>query len=1064
METSSPFHDDALFASGTQFLTILESLQQGFISLNPSWHFIYANPAAASLLKKQREDLLGKNIWEIFPMIVGTVFWRRCYEAVETQNTLDIEDVYPPTGQWFSLHIVPSQAGVVLSFHETTQYNQHLQDKQRFERLMQPQASLMALAYDAIIVRDPTSRIISWNRGAERLYGWTAQEAIGQVTHDLFQTRFPASREALDRFLATGEQWEGELIHRRKDGTRVIVESRQVITRNAQHDPIAIMEINRDITERKQREQENQEQYRTIVQTANEGIWLVDQEARTLFINDRMASMLGYSVEELLGRAAVDFVFPEDLALVQEHMQHNLQGSFEQFDTRFRCNDGSTLNVLACTSPVRDGQGEIMGSLGMFTDLTERKLEEQARLRLAALVESADIPIIGKTLEGIITSWNRAAEQTYGYSAEEVVGQPITLIFPPDRQEEFGRIMKQINEGKQVGLYETVRQRKDGTTLPVSVSISPIYNREGQIIGASSIAHDITERKLIQAQERFLTRVSKALASTLDYQETLANVARLIVPQLADWFSVDLVNEEGRFELIEVAHKDPEKVRWARALREHYSVDPDAALGTAHVARTGQAELYAEIPDELLVAASRNEEELALARQIGFSSVMTVPLVARGKTIGVVSFVAAESGKRYTERDLALAEEVGRRAGVALDNARLYREAQQSRDQLDIILQGVADGIIVYAKDSQIIYANEAAAQMTSSGSVQHLLAEQEPGILGKYELVDERGQPFSSSQFTHLRVLAGEPEAQAVIGYREANKQQPELWSLVKSRPVIGANGEVEMVITIIHDVTQQMSLERRKDEFISMTSHELKTPVTSLKGFAYVLQRRLEKQGDTQGAHYLARMDAQLDKLTTLISDLLDVSRIQSGKLVLHMEPVDLDALIDETVENVQAATSTHHLLIEGKTTTQVMGDKERLGQVFVNLLTNAIKYSPRAQQVIVRLSQDADGEWLIVRVQDFGLGIDKVHHEKIFERFYQVSDPEEKTYPGLGIGLSICSEIVMRHQGRMWVESSKGQGSTFFVALPRLQADAKVQVTGNERQERLHAEDAQKNTRCG
>ncbi|HEY4382858.1 MAG TPA: PAS domain S-box protein, partial [Ktedonobacteraceae bacterium] len=293
METSSPFHDDAMFASGMQFLTVLESLQQGFISLNLAWHFVYVNPAAASLLKKQREDLLGKNIWEIFPMIVGTVFWRRCYEAVETQNTLDVEDVYPPTGQWFSLHIAPSQAGVALSFHETTQYNQHMQDKQRFERLMQSQASLMELSYDAIIVRDPTSHIISWNRGAEHLYGWTAQEAIGKVTHDLFQTRFPMSREALDRFLASGEQWEGELIHTCKDGTQVTVESRQVVTRNTQHDPVAIMEINRDITERKQREQENQQQYRTIVQTANEGIWLIDEEERTLFINERMAYMLG---------------------------------------------------------------------------------------------------------------------------------------------------------------------------------------------------------------------------------------------------------------------------------------------------------------------------------------------------------------------------------------------------------------------------------------------------------------------------------------------------------------------------------------------------------------------------------------------------------------------------------------------------------------------------------------------------------------------------------------------------------------------------------------------------
>jgi signal transduction histidine kinase len=208
-------------------------------------------------------------------------------------------------------------------------------------------------------------------------------------------------------------------------------------------------------------------------------------------------------------------------------------------------------------------------------------------------------------------------------------------------------------------------------------------------------------------------------------------------------------------------------------------------------------------------------------------------------------------------------------------------------------------------------------------------------------------------------------------------------------------------------------------------------------------VLQRRLTKQGDEQGLYYLARMNAQLDKLTTLLSDLLDISRMQSGKLALQAEPCDLDALIDETVENVQAATSTHRLLIEGRTGAQVFGDKERLGQVFVNLLTNAIKYSPRADKVLVRLCKEGERQQAIVSVQDYGIGIDKTHHEKIFERFYQVTDPEEKTYPGLGIGLYLSREIVTRHHGRMWVESSKGTGSTFYVALPILSQKDQVSL---------------------
>ena len=811
-----------------------------------------------------------------------------------------------------------------------------MKETQLQEQSTQLQAHLIELAHDAIIVRDQAGVVVSWNRGAEELYGWAAQEAIGKVTHELLQTGFPESREALDSFLTTGEQWEGELTHRRKDGDQVIVESRQVITRNSPNLPIAILEINRDITERKRRERENREQNR----------------------------------------------------------------------------------------------------------------------QLAALVESSDIPIIGKTREGIITSWNRAAERMYGYSAEEAVGRSITLIFPPDRQDEFARIMEQILLGERIDLYETARLRKDGTIIPVSVTISPIHDSDGRITGASDIAHDITERKRVEEQEHFLTEISKVLSSTLDYQETLANVARLVVPQLADWFAVELVDAGGQFELIELAHKDPEQVRWALTLREQYPIDPDAPTGAPRVARTGQSELYAEITDEMLVASARNEEELALARQIGYSSVMIVPLVARGKTVGVVSFVATESGKRYDERDIALAEEVGRRAGVALDNARLYREAQQSRDQLDIILQGVADGIIVYGSDSRIIYANEAAAQMTGYTSIQDMRATRPLGIVDSYELIDEQGQPFVRSQLTHLRVLAGEAEAQATIGYTKTGTGQPVRWSLLKSRPVVDESGEITMVITIIHDITERMMVERRKDEFISMTSHELKTPITSLKGFTNVLQRRLAKQGDEQGLHYLARMDAQLDKLTTLIGDLLDISRMQSGKLALRAETFELDALIDETVENVQAATSTHQLLIEGRTGAEVFGDKERLGQVYINLLTNAIKYSPRADKVIVRLFRDGDPEHAIVSVQDFGIGIDKTHHEKIFERFYQVTDPEEKTYPGLGIGLYISSEIVARHRGRMWVESSKGKGTTFFVALPLQRLDENQTVTRKE-DEGLNAE---------
>ena len=700
------------------------------------------------------------------------------------------------------------------SFQEITRPRPSEEDASRQKQTVRLQSRLIELAHDAIIVRDSTSTIVSWNRGAEELYGWTAQEAIGNITHTLLKTCFPESREALDTMLAAGEQWDGELVHTRRDGTEVVVESRQVLLRDEAGQPGAILEINRDITERKQRERENQEHYRTVVQMA-------------------------------------------------------------------------------------------------------------------------------------------------------------------------------------------------------------------------------------AAQEHFLAEVSKVLTSTLDYQETLANITRLVVPQLADWFSVDLVDAGGHFELIEVGHKDPEQVQWARALREKYPIDPNAPTGAPRVVHTGQSELYPEITDEMLVTSTRNEEELAIARQIGLTSVIYVPLVARGRTIGVVTFVSTELGRNYDERDLALAEEIGRRAGVAIDNARLYQEVKQARDQLDIILQGVADGIVVYDRNGHIIYANEAAASINGYASVEAMMQMPPQGIVARYKLIDEQGHPFPLSQRTHRRVLAGEREAQAIIGYRDPTTGQSERWSFVKSRPVFDEQGKVFYAITIIHDITERMLAEWRKDEFISMASHELKTPVTSLKGFTNVLQRRLAKQGDAQGLHFLARVDAQLDKLTALITDLLDISKMQAGKLELREEAFDLDALVQETVENVQAATSTHHLLVDGKAEAWLMGDKDRLGQVLTNLLTNAVKYSPKADRVIVRASRDTDYRHAIISVQDFGIGIDEAHHQKIFECFYQVTNPEERTFPGLGIGLYISYEIVKRHNGRMWVESRKGEGAIFFVALPVTKEEEQVSL---------------------
>ena len=593
--------------------------------------------------------------------------------------------------------------------------------------------------------------------------------------------------------------------------------------------------------------------------------------------------------------------------------------------------------------------------------------------------------------------------------------------------------MEQITRGEQVAHYETTRIRKDGAILLVSITVSPIRNNDGWITGASAIARDMTERQHAEEQAHFLANVSKVLASTLDYQETLANIAQLVVPQLADWFIVDLVDERGHFELIEVDHRDPRKVQWARELRKKYPIDPHAPAGAPNVVRTGQAELYAEITDDMLVASARDEEELTMSRQIGITSIMIVPLVARGKTLGVVTFVSAESGRRYTTADVALAEEVGRRVGIALDNAILYQQAQQSRDQLDVILRGIADGITVQDVNGTVIYANDIAAHMSGFPSAEAMLNMPPATLmqaLSRFVMKDEAGYPLAFEQLPGRRALQGEKNVEAIVQYDDTVTGAT-FWSLVKAEPIFNEHGEVQFAVNVFVDLTERKELELRRDEFISMASHELKTPVTSLKGFTQVLYRRFKKRGEEEPLNFLARMDGQLNKLTKLINDLLDLSKLQTGKLTVQEEAFDLADVVGDIVDTLQATSQSHQLVLEETTPVEVFGDKDRIEQVLINLLTNAMKYSPQANRVIIRVS--TEHEQAIVSVQDFGIGIAEAHQQKIFERFYQVTDPMEKTFPGLGIGLFISNEIIKQHHGQMWVVSSKGEGATFTFTLP-------------------------------
>ncbi len=267
-------------------------------------------------------------------------------------------------------------------------------------------------------------------------------------------------------------------------------------------------------------------------------------------------------------------------------------------------------------------------------------------------------------------------------------------------------------------------------------------------------------------------------------------------------------------------------------------------------------------------------------------------------------------------------------------------------------------------------------------------------------------------------------------IYYQQVNGNEGK-YLQVNSAPIHNKKRRVIAAASIITDITGQKDLERQKDDFLSMASHELKTPLTSLKMFLDLQEKELSSSKSKKAQYFNQRIKDQIHRLSELTNDLLDISRIQTGKLRFKKESFQLSQIVSDTLEGLSGMTRQHELVLRNNFSGQVFADRYRIYQVLVNLISNAIKYSPKGRKIIITLS--SQNRHALISVKDYGIGIEKEQQKKIFERLYQVTDRNEKTFPGLGLGLFIAKEIVERHSGKIWVTSEKGKGSTFSFSLP-------------------------------
>lgn len=557
---------------------------------------------------------------------------------------------------------------------------------------------------------------------------------------------------------------------------------------------------------------------------------------------------------------------------------------------------------------------------------------EQLQITLASIGDAVMIT----DRHGAVTFMNPIAEALTGWNTAEVAGRPSTEIFRIVNADTHhtveSPITRVLREGIIVGLANhTLLIAKDGTERPIDDSGAPIRSPSGELSGVVLVFRDVTERQRLEqertqllageqaaradaesAQQRLalLTEALTTFTASLDYNTTIERVVSLIGDRIADWCTVYLVNP------IEEQHwftyaKTPETRTLLETIYERYAPDKNPLSVVSQVLRSGQSILIAEVTDDVYVARTTGDEHLELMRALHPRSYMVIPMRLHERTIGLIVCGFSASEPRYSQSDLRLAEELARRAAVAIENARLYAAEQQARAQ------------------------------------------------------------------------------AEAAV---------------------------------------------RVRDQFLSIAAHELRTPLTALLGNAQLLQRRMSRDGtiEPRNQQALQVIVNQAGRLNQMIRALLDVARLESGRLTIERAPLDLVTLLQRIItegeQSLDGRVIELHSLLESLT---IIGDALRLEQVFQNLLQNAIKYSEPTTPVIIEVSQTATTAQ--VAVIDQGMGIPQEALPKLFQRFFRARNVEERQMSGMGIGLYVVYEVVTLHGGTVSVESTEGVGSTFTVSFP-------------------------------
>jgi len=635
---------------------------------------------------------------------------------------------------------------------------------------------------------------------------------------------------------------------------------------------------------------------------------------------------------------------------------------------------------------------------------------------LAKIVDSSDDAIVSKDLNGTILSWNIAAERMFGYSADEAIGRSIRMIIPADRQSEEDFVLGQVRAGQAVRHYETIRQRKDGTQIPISLTVSPIYDDSGRVIGASKIARDITDRK---DADRTLKRlaavvessddaiVAKDLNSTIiswnraaermfgyTAEEAIGHSVRMIIPddlQAEEDMVLARIRSGGLVDHYETRRRRKDGSEVLVSLTVSPIVDATGRV-------TGASKIARDITEQSRLRAAAREQALQTER-LSETGAMVAASLDRN-TIA----------QRVTDAATALTQaEFGAFVHTGVSSSTDYTLSSYTAPPRDVVrrfLERRWDTLVASTFHGAAVIRLDDVADATETET---------PWVIRSYLAVPVKtaaGEVFGG-------LLFGSSASAAFTEQHERIASAIAAWASL-------ALENARLYLTA-------READRLKDEFLAVLSHELRTPLNAIVGYARLLRGGL--LSGVKMERGLETLERNANALTQIVEDVLDISRIVAGKIRLDVQPVDLSTIVQNAASTVQPAADAKSIRIEtivDPGVGPVSGDPGRLQQVAWNLLSNAVKFTPKNGRVQVRVERV--NSHVEVAVSDTGVGINPEFLPYVFERFRQADGSLSRKAGGLGLGLSIVRHIVEMHGGSVMAASDgEGHGATFKVRLP-------------------------------